>query len=150
MESDGQLSATDAAAERADRTRWRRAMVAATGAEAEAGAVRDEDTVNDNTAADTAADADNTDLAATVLRGCLAHLARSPAELVLVDLEELWGERQPQNRPGSGTGAANWRRRASRTLGEMNQDTDTIDFLRQLDQLRQPAESAPAKMEVTP
>ncbi len=35
---------------------------------------------------------------------------RSPADLVMVDLEELWGERQPQNRPGTGPEASNWRR----------------------------------------
>ena len=58
------------------------------------------------------------DPAAAVLRGCLAHLARSPADLVMVDLEELWGEREPQNRPGTGPEAANWRRRASHTLEE--------------------------------
>jgi 4-alpha-glucanotransferase len=54
----------------------------------------------------------------------------------MVDLEELWGERHAQNRPGTGTEAGNWRRRASRTLEETYLDTDTADFLRQLTELR--------------
>ena len=48
---------------------------------------------------------------ALALRGCLLHLASSAADLRLVDLEDLWGEHEPQNRPGTGVGAANWRRR---------------------------------------
>jgi 4-alpha-glucanotransferase len=71
------------------------------------------------------------------LRACLIHLARSPADLVLVDLEDLWGERQPQNRPGTGTEAANWRRRAARSLSQVLHDTKTAAFLRELHRLRQ-------------
>ncbi len=70
------------------------------------------------------------------LRGCLAHLARSPADLLMVDLEELWGERQPQNRPGTGPEASNWRRRASHTLEEARRDVETVEFLRTLQTLR--------------
>ena len=44
------------------------------------------------------------DVAAFALRRCLVHLAESAADLLLVDLEELWGEREPQNRPGPGAG----------------------------------------------
>ncbi len=57
------------------------------------------------------------------LRGCLLHLASSAADLVLVDLEDLWGEREPQNRPGTGVGAANWRRRGVRTLARRGATT---------------------------
>jgi 4-alpha-glucanotransferase len=60
----------------------------------------------------------------------------SAADLVLIDLEELWGEREPQNRPGTGTEAANWRRRALKTLAEARADTQTTDFLREIDALR--------------
>jgi len=45
------------------------------------------------------------------LRALLLHLARGPAQLVLVDLEDLWLEREPQNRPGSGAAEGNFRRR---------------------------------------
>lgn len=50
---------------------------------------------------------------------CLGHLARSRARLVQVDLEDLWLETEPQNCPGTGVEAANWRRRAAVTLDEM-------------------------------
>ena len=50
----------------------------------------------------------------------------------MVDLEELWGERQPQNRPGTGPEASNWRRRASHTLEEAQKDVGTVEFLREL------------------
>jgi 4-alpha-glucanotransferase len=35
----------------------------------------------------------------------------------MVDLEELWDEAEPQNRPGTNSG--NWRRRAALTLDEV-------------------------------
>ena len=76
------------------------------------------------------------DPAAAALRCCLTHLAQSPADLVMVDLEELWGERQPQNRPGTGPEASNWRRRASHTLEEAQEDLATVGFLRELHVLR--------------
>jgi 4-alpha-glucanotransferase len=47
-----------------------------------------------------------------VLRACLALLADSPAELVLVDLEDLWLETRPQNVPGTTDEWPNWRRKA--------------------------------------
>jgi len=49
--------------------------------------------------------------ARTALRTILLNLARGPARLVLVDLEDLWLEREPQNRPGTGTEEGNFRRR---------------------------------------
>ncbi len=45
----------------------------------------------------------------------LLHLARGPAPLVMVDLEDLWGEAEPQNRPGTGPEEGNFVRRWSRT-----------------------------------
>ncbi len=112
----GRLSAQEATTQREERARWRAAMTEASGATEEAGEAADR--------------------AAAVLRSCLAHLAQSEADLIMVDLEELWGERQPQNRPGTGTEAANWRRRASRTLEAARKDSETNDFLRQLNQRR--------------
>ncbi|HUC04489.1 MAG TPA: 4-alpha-glucanotransferase [Acidimicrobiales bacterium] len=57
-----------------------------------------------------------------VLEGCLLHLAASDAAVVLADLEELWGEDRPQNRPGTGPEADNWRGRARRTLEDLSED----------------------------
>jgi 4-alpha-glucanotransferase len=112
-ESGGHLNEAEAEAQRTERTRWRQAMLSSLG-QVDGGA----------------------DVAATALRGCLAHLARSNADLMLVDLEELWGERQPQNRPGTGTEAGNWRLRATRTLEEVHGDAATATFLSELQRLR--------------
>jgi len=48
---------------------------------------------------------------ARALRACLVHLASGPARLVLVDPADLWGEREPQNRPGTGAEETNFLRR---------------------------------------
>ena len=45
-----------------------------------------------------------------VLRALHAHLAASPAASVLVNLEDLWGETDPQNVPGTWMERPNWRR----------------------------------------
>jgi 4-alpha-glucanotransferase len=50
--------------------------------------------------------------ARTVLHALLKFLGRSRAELVLVNLEDLWFETQPQNTPGTCTERVNWRRKA--------------------------------------
>ncbi|MCX7428158.1 MAG: 4-alpha-glucanotransferase, partial [Planctomycetia bacterium] len=47
-----------------------------------------------------------------VLEACQAYLARSPADVVLVNLEDLWGETEPQNVPGTYHERPNWRRKA--------------------------------------
>jgi 4-alpha-glucanotransferase len=66
--------------------------------------------------------------------GCFAHISASAALLVLVDLEELWGESEPQNRPGTIDG--NWRQRAALTLEEIrvnpkiSAELDSINRLR--------------------
>lgn len=46
-----------------------------------------------------------------MLHACLTYLSRSAARLVLVNLEDLWLELQPQNRPGTGPEWDNWRRK---------------------------------------
>ena len=51
-----------------------------------------------------------------ILQSCLGALARSAADLVLVNLEDLWRERRPQNVPGTGPERPNWRRRAQHRL----------------------------------
>jgi 4-alpha-glucanotransferase len=112
-ESLGHLSVAEAVAQRSQRVQWRTALLHAIGATEGVG-----------------------DPAATALRSCLFHLARSAVDLVMVDLEELWGEREPQNRPGTGAGGANWSHRASRTLEEARDDPATAEFLRQLSGFR--------------
>jgi 4-alpha-glucanotransferase len=57
---------------------------------------------------------------ASVLSACLALLARSEAKDVLVNLEDLWLETEPQNVPGTQDHQhPNWRRRARYSLEEI-------------------------------
>jgi 4-alpha-glucanotransferase len=70
------------------------------------------------------------------LVGCLAHLAASPASLVMADLEDLWLENEPQNRPGTGEEAGNFKRRAKRTLEEAQADPDVTEMFAEIDRLR--------------
>lgn len=70
------------------------------------------------------------------LARCLEHLAAGPARVVMVDLEDLWLERRPENRPGTGPEAGNWRHRCARTLEEMVDDPEIGDLLRLIDRLR--------------
>ncbi len=56
---------------------------------------------------------------ASVLRACLLWLGRSPAEIVLVNLEDLMLEKLPQNVPGTYMERPNWRRRARLTLEQI-------------------------------
>ncbi|MCU1364321.1 MAG: MalQ [Acidimicrobiaceae bacterium] len=79
----------------------------------------------------------NSELTDAARRRCLEHLAQSTALLVQVDLEELWGEDQPQNRPGTVEG--NWRRRARITLEEARGDEAVVSLLRLIDALRKDA-----------
>jgi 4-alpha-glucanotransferase len=68
---------------------------------------------------------------AQALRGCLRRLAGSDAEILLIDLEELWDERHAQNHPGTQS-PENWRRRAVRTFEDFSSDTDIRHALSQL------------------
>jgi 4-alpha-glucanotransferase len=128
-EREAEISSIDAAAERAGRAHWRSALLRALGIHEEFDTSGEELDAPDGERAEPA-------LAARALRGCLLHLASSAADLVLVDLEDLWGEHEPQNRPGTGVGGANWRRRGQRTLHEARSDTATTEFLRALTEFR--------------
>ena len=54
-----------------------------------------------------------------VLCAVLDWLGESSAELVLVNIEDLWLERRPQNVPGTSTERPNWRRKTRVTLEEI-------------------------------
>jgi 4-alpha-glucanotransferase len=75
------------------------------------------------------------------LRACLEHLADSPARLMAVDLEDLWLERRPVNRPGSGPEAPNWRARMAPTLGAIVADPAFIQLLQAIDHRRKAGEA---------
>ncbi len=76
------------------------------------------------------------------LRASLDHLAAGPARLVLADIEDLWLERWPHNRPGTGPEAGNWQHRSARTLEEIFADDDVTGALARMDALRHDEETA--------
>lgn len=53
---------------------------------------------------------------AAVFRACARYLAASPARAVILNLEDLWGETEPQNVPGTSTQRPNWKRKARHAL----------------------------------
>ncbi|MGH9047188.1 MAG: 4-alpha-glucanotransferase [Acidimicrobiales bacterium] len=79
---------------------------------------------------------------------CLEHLSGGPADLVMVDLEELWGSRTAQNRPGTGPEAGNWRLRAEHRLEDMETDDERNAFLASLGEWRRGRPSRSATEEV--
>ncbi|MDP3939881.1 MAG: 4-alpha-glucanotransferase [Deltaproteobacteria bacterium] len=74
--------------------------------------------------------------AASLLDACLAFLAASPARIVLVNLEDLWGERRPQNVPGTGRERPNWRRKAALTFESFSRSPRVVETLRRIAALR--------------
>lgn len=52
----------------------------------------------------------------------LRHLAESHADILLINLEDLWLEAEPQNVPGTSQERPNWRRRLKYSLPEIRQN----------------------------
>lgn len=77
--------------------------------------------------------------AEVILRGLLAHLAASPAGIVIVNLEDLWLERRPQNIPGTGVERPNWRRKARYSFEEFSRSKHVLGTLRLVNRLRRGA-----------
>jgi 4-alpha-glucanotransferase len=70
----------------------------------------------------------------------LDFLARSDADMLLVNLEDLWLEREPQNTPGTSYERPNWRRRLKYTLDEMRANTSVSELLDMVDAARRKTE----------
>lgn len=77
----------------------------------------------------------DTDDPLALLQAALAWLARSGTGLVVVNLEDLWLEPEPQNIPGTWRERPNWRRRARHTLEQIAGGA-VGDTLRRLSGLR--------------
>ena len=73
---------------------------------------------------------------AAVLDACLEVLAKSEAECVIVTLEDLWGEVEPQNTPGTDRERPNWQRRTRPSLESILSDPAISASLRKLNGLR--------------
>jgi len=73
---------------------------------------------------------------AAVLKACLSFLAASRARMVVINLEDLWLETQPQNIPSTRKEYPNWRRRAQYTFEQFCQLPQVVDTLLIVNQLR--------------
>jgi len=71
-----------------------------------------------------------------VLAACLAHLAGSRAGTVVVNLEDLWRETEPQNMPGTWKERPNWMRKARRSLEDLRNLPRVDRVLREVDRIR--------------
>ena len=69
-------------------------------------------------------------------RALLAHLAASPAQWELVNLEDLWSETLSQNVPGTSSERINWSRKARLSLEQLKLDPSVREQLRLIDRLR--------------
>jgi len=59
--------------------------------------------------------------------------------MVVVNLEDLWGETELQNRPGTSFERPNWRRRAALTFDDFRSDPAILGRLEEVDRLRNEA-----------
>jgi 4-alpha-glucanotransferase len=73
-----------------------------------------------------------------VLRACLGWLSASPAEVVLINLEDLWLETQPQNFPGTHEERPNWQAKARYSLDTLRTMPSIVALLQEMHRLRQP------------
>jgi 4-alpha-glucanotransferase len=80
-----------------------------------------------------------------VARAILLALARSDAGIVLVNLEDLWGEALSQNVPGTTDEHENWKRKASRMLESIISDGELAVFFRSLARARRGHAHKPAR-----
>ncbi|HUF12479.1 MAG TPA: 4-alpha-glucanotransferase [Longimicrobiales bacterium] len=74
--------------------------------------------------------------AGAATRAWLERLAASDAALVLVSLEDLWGELEPHNVPGTWRDMPNWRRRSRLTLEELDEQPEVTSTIEAIDRLR--------------
>jgi 4-alpha-glucanotransferase len=77
--------------------------------------------------------------AEAVLLAWLSALAESDAEILLVNIEDLWLEPLPQNVPGTWEERPNWRRRARWSLDEIERKSELANILKRIDGIRKAA-----------
>ena len=81
-----------------------------------------------------------------MLQDCLAHIAKSRASLVVVNLEDLWLEPSPQNVPGTAGERPNWRRKARYSLtalAALPEVSDTLQLVARGRAGRRPRKPSP-------
>ncbi len=72
-----------------------------------------------------------------ILAACLEFLASSKAETLLVNLEDLWLERRPQNVPGQDKNYPNWQSKSRYHLETFSKMPAVLDILKKINSLRQ-------------
>lgn len=73
------------------------------------------------------------------VHACLRFLAQSQAEMVAIDLEDLWEETMQQNTPGTTDERPNWRRKARHRIEEIVQLREVRRFLAEIRRMRSEA-----------
>lgn len=73
---------------------------------------------------------------AALFEGATRFLANSPADVVLVNVEDLWQTTQAQNLPGTHMEHPNWRRKLERPVEDLVEDRDLAARLLSLDAWR--------------
>jgi 4-alpha-glucanotransferase len=71
-----------------------------------------------------------------VLAAWLAFFAAGPAELLLINLEDLWLETNPQNTPGTSRERPNWSRMTRYRFEDYSTDKQVLSILRAINRLR--------------
>ena len=75
--------------------------------------------------------------AGTVTAAALEALAASDAPLLMISLEDLWGETEPQNVPGTGGGEyPSWRRKSRLSFEEFRRDPRVTETLARVEAAR--------------
>ena len=74
-----------------------------------------------------------------IFAGAARFVAASRAPIVVFNLEDAWGERDPQNVPGSGRRHPNWRRKARFRLEELPRRTAVVELLGEISRCRRSA-----------
>lgn len=86
---------------------------------------------------DAGADANSEERLGAITRALFEYLAASPAEMMLVTLEDLWLAPLAHNVPGTVDERPNWRRRMNRRLADITGDKHLVATLRAIAERRQ-------------
>lgn len=71
-----------------------------------------------------------------LLKALLKFLSQSPAQILLINLEDLWLERDPQNIPGTVHEHPNWCRKTKDPFEVFSTSPHVVAFLREIGELR--------------
>lgn len=77
-----------------------------------------------------------------LLQASLLYLSASPARVVLVNLEDLWLEKQPQNVPGTVAEYPNWQRKARHSFERFCERPAILGMLQEVKGLRKDDKSS--------